>query len=308
MGYSLISGKEVRAADVTVNKDALKKIIKKHYPNKKSPGIGAYQLHAFFNEMKIGDYILIPAWGTNKITVGQISSDPFKEVLKAADKEYSEFNNRRQVKWVSSHSRNDISPKVWRIFNTHQTIVNATEYAEWIDPLIFDLFKKNGVYHFLLKIRRENDINARILFMACLELFELVDDFAKKNDFNENADGIDTKINLNSPGKIEFAARAAKVIAVLSITVLLINGGGIDAKIPKLGIDFDMHTDGIIKQVSDFLNDRSNRNLKASLVAKIANLKIEDSAQVSELIRSIDAGEKVVGPDKPTEKLMPPGK
>lgn len=294
VGYSRIGLGEVLAAAKSDAPDAaLKQIVKRKYPDKKSPGLAVSQLLAIASGIKKGDYVLIPSAGTARIAIGQVQdSMPFEKTLVSGEHTYEDYSKRRRVKWIANYARSEINPNVWKILNTHQTIVDAAEYSQWIDPLIFDFFKKGENYHLSIRINRKEHINGRVLFEACLQMFEAADRFSSSHGLVGSSDQIEVKINLNSPGKIQLIAKTAKVLGVLSLVVLLLNGGGLKFTVKGLGIDMDINTPGVIQAVNTFLNDQQNRELKESLQAKIDALKVDDSAQIESLLAQIQADHK----------------
>lgn len=290
IGHAKISLKQV-PADATVDSiKSLKTLVAKLYPEKKHAGVSASQLITFQRVMKPGDYVLIPSAATARITIGMLAKKaPFEAPLSYDGKDYPEFTKRRSVQWLKSVKRSELNPNILKILNTHQTIVEASDYAAWIDPLLFDIFRKGDTYHYSIGVKQKEHINARVLFPACLELFELVDQFAAQEDFNQDASDIDTRINLNSPGKIELITKASRFICAAAILVILLNGGGLEFKSEHLTIDFNVHSDGVIKKMNDFLNDRSRRGLRDSVVQKIATLQIENPEQIKTLLQLADA-------------------
>lgn len=289
MGYEKISIKEIKALPIVDTYQKLRDIVGKHYPNKRSSGIAAAQLLTFCRDIKKGDFVLIPNQGTEKIAIGIIEDGKvYEEVLKGADYDYPEYEKRLKVKWLGAFQRQEINPNVWRILHTHQTIVEATAYSPWIDSLLYDFYKKGDEYHYLLRIGKREHINGRILFESCLELFEIGDAFATREQYSENSAEIDVKINLNSPGDIELIASTAKILGIIALSVIMLNGGGLKFRVQRFGIDLDINTDGFIKKFNKFLNDRSNRRIKESLNEKLQHLNVNDSAQVESMIKTLN--------------------
>lgn len=284
-GYPQVTLKSLRGLPQEDYLGHLKGLVARLYPENATPGLAASQLIRFTSEMKLGDYVLIPSHRTEEIAIGVISSDgPFQEVLQSGGVEYSEYNKRRKVRWLSRHRRDEFNANVWRILITHQTIVDATPYAQWIDPLLFDFFKKGDKFHYVVHISKEDHISARVLFQACLELLELGDEYSTAEHIGADSDEVDVRINLESPGTIELIAHTAQILGIISLIVICLNGGGLKFKASKLGINIDLHTDGLIKKINDFLNSRNNRAVRDSLRKKIDSLKIEDSAQIKKLL------------------------
>jgi restriction system protein len=292
-GYPKITLKALHALPGENYFGHLKDLVAKSYPENKTPGLAASQLIRFLSEMKPGDYVLIPSERTEDIAVGMISTGPpFEEVLKSEGVEFQEYIKRRKVKWIGRYRRDEFNAKVWRILITHQTIVDATPYAQWIDQLLFDFFKKGEQFHYVVRIAEEDNISARVLFQACLELLELGDEYAAAEKIEGNGDQVDVKINLESPGTVELiahTAQTAQILGIIALGIICLNGGGLKLKVTRLGINLDLRTDGLIKKINDFLNSNSERALRDSLRTKIDRLKVEDS---KEIIKLLDASKK----------------
>ena len=63
----------------------LKDEIIESYPDDSKPGSTASQIMRFVNDMKIGDYVLVPGANCDRIAIGQITSDPY--IYEASDQE-----------------------------------------------------------------------------------------------------------------------------------------------------------------------------------------------------------------------------
>ena len=154
--------------------------------------------------------------------------------------------------------------------------------------MLYDFYKKGSEYHYSLRIGKRQHINGRILFESCLQLFEIGDSFAAREHLSANSSDIDVKINLNSPGDIELIASSVKILGIIALSVVMLNGGGLRFRAERLGLDLNISTDGFLKKLNDFLNDRSNRRIKESLNEKLLDLNVKDSSQIESMIKTID--------------------
>ncbi len=293
VGYSRISIADVNALPEVNPAEAARLLVKSKYPDKKSPGFAATQILSITRNIQKGDYILIPSTGTERIAIGQVTDEQaFEEVLVSGDHEYSDYKLRRKVSWISQYSRLDIHPQVWRILHTHQAIVNASEFAPWIDPLVYDLYKKNGEYYYSVRIEKQDHINGQVLFRACLGLFDATDDFSGLHGIDSDASAVDVKINLNSPGRIQFIAGKAATVGMIALLVVMLNGGAVKIKSETLKIDIDLNSPGVIRALNTYMNDSENRKMMGALTDKIHSLQISDSSQVESLIKAIAESSK----------------
>lgn len=273
--------------------DKLKKEVKKYYPPKKSDegrlvdrsGLAASQLFRFCIEMKCGDIVVIPSEHTSQLTIGVITDNGAFEENLIVEGVKRPHNKRRKVRWIRTVEKSKINPNLFKLFLNQQTVVDATPYADWIDPLLYQFFRKGDEFHYVLRVGAKQHIHAQALFRSLITLFELGDKFAKQEEIDANFEGVETRINLNSPGDIELWVHSVYVIGIIALLVVFINGGGFHFK--GKGFDLELKTDGFLKRFNDFLNDRKNREITESVRKKLEDLNIETPEQVLDLLKGI---------------------
>lgn len=290
IGYPSVSLKTLQNLSLDDrHKKALSHQIRKADSSEKRPGLGASQLLSFVHLMKEGDYVIIPSWGSRQLAIGKIANKPaFEDPLVFDGKPITGFDKKRSVKWLKRISREKVNANLFRMLFAHQTITDVTSWAQWIDILLFDFFKKGNNYHYILEVNQVDGIKARDLFQACVDLLHLADDFSAEIGVDEDSGAMDTRINLNSPGDIELITSAAKYIFVIAALVVGINGGGLKFKSQTLDINLDISTDGLIKKINQFLNDKKNRQLSDSLREKLNNLQVDSPADVVKILDQIN--------------------
>jgi hypothetical protein len=119
-------------------------------------------------------------------------------------------------------------------------------------------------------------------------LFDLAEDFTSLLGVHEDSGGMNTRINLNSPGEIELITSAAQFIFLVGAFVVALNGGGLKLKVKKLGLDVNLSTDGLIKSINKFLSARKNRQLSDSLRGKLESLQITEPKDIMKIIDQIN--------------------
>ncbi len=316
IGYASIGSDFVRSLERTENfldltygaRESLKNEIKKHYPkvgktDEKThdrSGLAASQLFAFCSLMKRGDVVIIPSVSTDLLSFGFVADDePYREELRYAGELFPEYTKRRKVQWVRALTKPEINPHLFKLFFNHMAIVEATPYAEWIDSLLYEFFSKGEEYHFVLKVRTGESIPAQDLFRACLDLFGLAEKFARTQGVELDTSDIKTRINLNSPGDVEFWKKSATAALLISVMTIAINGGGLTVQ--KLGLD--LKTPGLIARANEFLDAQENRAEREAIRVKLEKLKIETPAQVVDLLKATEAEKpKATEAEKPPEK------
>lgn len=316
IGYRSVSAEFVRSLELTedsldltyASREKLKNEIKKHYPTVKKTdvknydrsGLAASQLLAFCSLMKKGDVVIIPSVNTDRLSFGFVADDePYTEELTYAGESFHEYIKRRKVRWVRGLTKPEINPNLFKLFLNHQAIVEATPYAEWIDALLYEFFSKGEEYHFVLKVRTGESIPAQDLFRACLDLFGLAEKFARTQGVELDTTDIKTRINLNSPGDVEFWKKSATAALLISVMTIAINGGGLTVQ--RIGLD--LKTPGLLTKVTEFLDAKENRAEREAIRAKLEKLKIETPAQVIDLLKAADAAKaNETKAEKPPEK------
>ncbi len=321
IAYRSITSKFVRSlelkedkSDLTLSaRETLKNEIKKHYPrvektdtkNYDRSGLAASQLLSFCSLMKKGDVVIIPSTNTDRLSFGFVADDkPYTEKLKYAGESFPEYTKRRKVRWVRGLTKFEINPYLFKLFLNHQAIVEATPYSEWIDALLYEFFSKGDEYHFVLKVRTGESIPAQDLFRACLDLFDLAKEFAETKGIELDTADIKTRINLNSPGDVEFWKKGYKTTLLISAMIIAINGGGLT--IQKAGLE--LKTPGLVTEVTEFLNAKEKREEREAVRAKLEKLKIETPAQVIDLLKASETDKQDAAEAKkpePTEAKKP---
>ena len=199
-----------------------------------------------------------------------------------------EFKKSRKVKWIKEIPKREYNSKLLQLIFSHQTIVNANDYSDWIDPLLHDFFVKDNKYHLVLNVKRKEKIIARELFGACIELFDISDIIVNELEIDDNSTIVDSKINLNSPGSIELLSAAPYIIAAIGLLVILVNGGSFKIKIEKLGFDLNIGSDGLIRKINDFLNSKKDRKLKETVKEQIKSLDIQSTEEICRILETIN--------------------
>jgi len=273
--------------------EAKARFIKSKYPEHKRINLIISNLKNFYCEMKIGDYVVIPDTAGRNIAVGEIMSEVEYiegiEIIRPNGKKYidREYQRSRKMKWVTVAQKDSFSPYLYKLLNTHLTVSSANAYSEWIDGLLFNFYKKDEQYHYIINIKQRYGLSAKTVYGAFYELLNLADEFLREEEIDENVDSIDTRIALRSPGTIELLGTAGTAIAVICLMIHFINGGGIKYK-KKDGTEISLNTDGVIKKLNEFLNSRKDRIIKNELAMKIKTLEIGNADDIVEILKTVN--------------------
>lgn len=285
IGYTKIDVGFLQGSE-RANRSVVKRVMRQvtdKYPNEKRPGFVAAQILTFTHKIKKGDVIIIPGVSSHELSFGIVANDAVSNrVLYLGENRHE--RKVREVKWSKSVNRRFLNPNLFSLFFAHQTISNGNDYAKYIDPTLNDFFIKDGKAYLQLPVQKADDINARDLFKSCLGLLDLTDKFLETAGSAERTTDVDVKININSPGIIEFVGGGINALAILGFVIVAVNGGSL--KIEKLGLN--LKTDGILHQLTKFLNERSKREVVTELRGDLKKLEMKDSKDIIKVLQTLD--------------------
>lgn len=273
-------------------KDELKKIISELYPNESRPGLAASTIQKFIVDMKPNDFVLIPNENSQYIAFGQIIGEPYIYEPTEQDKLFAflddpdnnstcpDFLKRRDVKWIGkARKRSNIDPIIVNLIYSHNTLVNANPYKNYINRTLFDAYYQNGLFHGTFNIKKQGNIPALDLVEFIHTVTEQSSEIAKLACLEQKKDELDLKLTLNSPGVVEFITGHIPNILTVCVVILAITGGKIDFK------GFKIKFPGIANVFADFCEKRQQQKFakddhlleledkKLSLLRKKLNIK-----------------------------------
>jgi len=241
----------------------------------------AAQLLKFHRDMKIGDVIIVPGRKSEKVMIGFIDSNVYTEPNVSRDMYACPFDKRRKVEWIREYMRGNLNPKLQLMFNSRHIISNVDSYAGYIDSLINDFYVKDGHAFLVLRVKTQNDISAND-FSGIFEVLDIIKEFEEEYNLGLKPNDINIKISVQSPGDILLSiVNNPQTLFFFGFIILLINGGGF--KVENWGLD--LSTPGLLKSISEFLDRRKDRALKAEIKKKLENLDIDDPQDIIRLIQ-----------------------
>lgn len=297
-GYIGINWEEISLQDIeTLSAEELTHKIKENYPDKPRPGTAASQLRTFHNNIKEGDTVVITGVASNKFTIGEVVEDScyFEEVTKEnldANPKLCPYQKRKKVKWIKEVHKWDVEMPMFKLLQHAQhTITDANEYNDVIESMIHDFYIRGDYAQISLEVKREDKIPMASFFSMGKEILDLAEAFNKVSDsIYIDLDAIETQVNVNSPGKIKLKG---PMLAILAIGVLIVGavGGGITISPPSKDSPgaFEMKSNSVIREVSNFLNDKQTRDHKELiLIEYIDDLDIQTPEELSKLLNAVD--------------------
>lgn len=283
------------------SEEDLREEIVKHYPEESRPGLIVKQLKRFVNEMTKGDIVIIPSAGSEHIAVGEIADD---EVYLITESQYEElltedachYIKRRKINWFKTIPKAKIDPYLYKLLNSHHSITSANDYASFIDRSLYSLFKKGDSVHIIFEVEESKRIQAVDVIGFIAGIVNGVDVFNNVTGSNYNKADIDLKINVQSPGPIEFIAGISLAGAfILGSTTII--GGNSKIKLPFGLGEISIETPGIVGQILKYIEISNQNNTQASnnsqnqdVVSKMRKLKIKSPLKSRKKLEADDNG------------------
>lgn len=298
-GFIGINWNNISIPDIeNLSYDELSSKIKKEYPEKKKPGRATSQLRIFNSLIKKGDAVVITNYASNQFLIGEVLEDTAFSVI-VDEKRMEEnpklcaYEKRKKVKWLKEVHKWDVDRPMFKLLqHARNTINDANAYADIIESLLHDFFIKGENAYFSLKVKRESNIPANDFFKMGSEILDLIDEFGKyKKDSSISSEGIITKVNVNSEGNAKFIGPMVKVATAAYIVVICLTGGGFTVPVPEImgGGEVDLQTNGLLKEVSDFLDAKQEREQRDLLLSQyMDHLEIEAPDELKGLLEAVE--------------------
>lgn len=246
------------------------------YIDTQRPGVTVNQFFRFYHEIKKGDIVIIPSESSNFIAIGTVISDKPEELEGHHEDLQCKHNHIRKVKWIVKKSRMDFNPNFIALLFSHNAIVDANEYKEYINGVMYDFYIKDEIGHLILTIRTTNKINAIDLFLYFSNLLSLSDAFFD----NDESKNISAKVNLNSPGIVELMATSLPTLVFIAIIATVINGG----KFKLLGV-IEIENKGLLGHILNFIKEYRNKDNRIIDIKKSQkSLEVQHPKEIEKII------------------------
>ncbi|EAD8875352.1 hypothetical protein KC285_13595 [Listeria monocytogenes] len=289
INWDLISLSDIQK----LNNNDLRSLVKKQYPEKRSPGRAASQLKIFDKEIQKGDTVVITSTASNKFSIGTIIDEQayeeyISQKLLEEDSKKCPYKKRKKVNWLNEVSKMDVDRPMFKLLqHARNTINNANEYADTIESLVHDFYVRGNQAQLTLQVKKEEDIPALAFYSLGAELLELVNEFAKEYSYSEvDVNKIITKVNMNSKGNFKLKGSHITMIVIAGMLMVFIAGGGGTFKVGEN--EFSIETNSIIPQITEFLNEKQDRENKELILKKYINqLEIKTPNEFKENVSEI---------------------
>lgn len=285
IGYDAVNLKDIQAAYKDDKKKGfLAETIEKKYPEETRPNYIGNQLIDFVYNIKKGDIVVIPSASSTYISIGKVIETPIYQTTEFHENERCNFTKRKKIDWIKKDVNfKSLDPQLLNLKYSQRTITHIDDYlVSFIDRAISTLYIKENNAHLSFGIAREEHIGAYELFTTWTELLNITEDFGKKNGIQVDKKGFDIRINVQSPGVIEFISYSIGGMFVLSGLVAVIVGAEFNTKFFWTSHSFK--TKGLLKSLTEYWDARQNIKLKKELIEKVKAMKIkpEDISKILE--------------------------
>jgi len=292
IGYDTIRLSTIKNAHQNKHaKKALAEAIKERFPEETRPGYIGNQLIDFAYNIKKGDIVVIPSASSSRISIGEVESTLILEKDNKIDDSDCPFLKRKKIDWKKKNiPLKSLDAQLLKLKYTQRTITSIPEeLTSYIDRNIVPLYVKDDNAHLALNVQRHKNLPAYSLFGAWTELLELADEFGNEEGIEINKEDFDIRINVQSPGTIEFISYSIIGLVALSVIVAGLVGAEFESN-SKL-LKFKFKSEGLLKKVSDFLDRRQDRITKNNLSEK---LKLMDLNQddIIQILQQLNSSEK----------------
>jgi restriction system protein len=211
------------------------------------------KLNNFVN-LKKGDVIIIPSRNSSRYAFGVVSSG--KVIIDNNKTNDCDFYKRKEVNWITIKNINDLDPNFYRMRITQHTISKVGDYSDYIDNVIKKLYIKNDNTHFVLDIKTQKDINLTSLVSLIDNIQLLVNEINSSFNLDEQIEKSSIRLNLQSPGQIEFKVPVGKSLITLAtiLSLTCCNNEHQEIKSVELNNFVNTHID-TIEKINNSMNE-----------------------------------------------------
>ncbi|WP_308722520.1 hypothetical protein [Paenibacillus polysaccharolyticus] len=234
------------------------------------PGRIYGQIHRFLFELNINDIVMIPSGNSSHISFGIIESDTYIEEVSETglDMGLCPFIKRRKVNWIKTVQRDKLDPYLYRMMQAHQAISNANDYANYIDRTLHSFYLKGDKAHFVVDVKQEKQIPAVDMITYVSTLLDIVPliENPENPETTFQKEDVDLKLNVQSPGMMEFISHSPYVMMILGMVVVGLVGGSFKFKNTngkkESTNEVELQSEGIIEKVFKYIKHKDEHKLK----------------------------------------------
>lgn len=248
-------------------KDETVERIANSYPDNKQPSHTFGQIKRFYEELNIGDVVMVPNKNSRFIAFGLITSEVYAESVSetAIDEGDCPFIKRRSVEWIKLVKRSKLDPVLFRMMQAHATISNATDYQDYIDRTMYSYFCKGNSSYFVLEVDQEDDIPLIDMveaLQAPLDLAKVIENPVTKENYCK--DDLVAKFRVQSIGTIAFISTGSAfgLALLLGIAMIAVVGGTIKFSHTGEKSEAEATTEGLLEKILKFKDQNHKQDME----------------------------------------------
>lgn len=167
-----------------------------------------------FEALEEGDLIVIPSRNSEFLSFGFVADAEIYNDFVDLD---CEFFKRRRINWIVTKGLFELDPIFYKIIFSMHAISSLNGYASYIDKVVSHIFVKGDRSHLVMDIRKQEDINMDALTGLMASMKELTAEINNQFQLGEDLSNSSVKLNVQSPGAIEFIYNQGRSILIASI-------------------------------------------------------------------------------------------
>jgi restriction system protein len=167
-----------------------------------------------FEALKEGDLVVIPSRNSEYLSFGFISDTEIYNDFADLD---CDFFKRRRISWIITKGLFELDPIFYKIIFSMHAISSLNGYASYIDKVVSHIFVKGDRSHLVMDIRKQEDINMDALMGLMASMKDLTSEINTEFQLGEDLSNSSVKLNVQSPGAIEFIYNHGRTILIASI-------------------------------------------------------------------------------------------
>ena len=264
IGWNEISLNDIQSTKNNTTK--LKAILKEKMeidedkePSENIYGSAAGQMLRFCNNIKLNDIVVVPSEKSELFLVGKVSSGVYEvsdNELGTNDEELnykkSDYKKRIKVSWFGSFNRNQADSALYKMIYTHNTLSIVNDYRTFINRALFPYYIQDDKLYLSYQITESNDIQG-------MYLGQFVYQYSQINKIIDPDNRLDSKINVQSPGVVEFISESVKS-GLLIFSLIAVGGATIyGGKVTIFGKEFS--APGILPSIQKYKKQKNDDNI-----------------------------------------------
>lgn len=251
----------------------------------------AGQLYRFVNEVKSGDYVLVPSASSERFSLGIVVGEPYEltdsqinniNSEKIEGRERSPYKKRLNVQFLRSFNRSEADPKLYKMIYTQNTLSKINKYSPFILRACFDSYVMGNDVYITFPVTKIENIPAVPYTTFTYQLTK------SYSEVNPNKNPV-IKSNVQSQGIVQLILELSTGVGFFGFLWVMLRsekGFTVDIEIFKCKFRFTKEDSGIVAQ--RIKNEETDRKIKEQEaqdehVQKLVNLLNQSQQPMDEI-------------------------